>query len=128
MKIFSQICRIEKKDSASRKLTEAPKFKSLIEIQSTVRTNLNTKFINLTTEHYAGEFGLWITLQTKLIEIIKDMRWRTCPMFVHIVSISNANVTRADLYLNWTPKVPIEVGMKRFMDWFIANNASKYML
>ena len=49
------------------------------------------------------------------------------PMQSGDVPLTYANVTRAGLYLNWSPKVPIEVGMKRFMDWFIANDASKYM-
>mmetsp|Transcript_17531 Transcript_17531/g.26620 ORF Transcript_17531/g.26620 Transcript_17531/m.26620 type:complete len:110 (-) Transcript_17531:68-397(-) len=37
-------------------------------------------------------------------------------------------ITKAQLRLGWSPKVPIEEGMELFLEWYQAKDASKYMI
>ena len=49
------------------------------------------------------------------------------PMQSGDVPLTYANVTKADVFLGWKPKIKIEEGMNLFIDWYKSHDASKYM-
>ena len=49
------------------------------------------------------------------------------PMQNGDVPLTYADVRKAKCLLGWTPEVPIETGMKRFLEWFESHDATRYM-
>lgn len=70
-----------------------------------------------------------VTYFVKLMEkgLKKKATKELVPMQSGDVPLTYANVTKADVFLGWKPKIKIEEGMNLFIDWYKFHDASKYM-
>ena len=79
--------------------------------------------------HLGGNNPIEITRIMELIdkELGKKADRKLLPMQKGDVPMTYANVSKAKCLLGWSPEVPIENGMKIFLEWFHTHNASRYM-
>ena len=83
-------------------------------IMKALEKNFKFEIINLGNSR-AIELGYFISLIEKLVG--KKAKIKQLERLPGDVDITYADISKAKRLLEWEPKVPIEEGMKHFVDW-----------
>jgi dTDP-D-glucose 4,6-dehydratase len=76
-----------------------------------------------------GNNPIKLTYFVKLLEegLQKEATKELVPIQEGDVPLTYANVTKAGIFLGWSPKIPIEEGVQQFLNWYTNHGASKFM-